>query len=155
GVARAGVDRRTWADEVDVRPTLLALTGLSDGYAHDGRVISDVLDAAARPAGIRSDRSAYERLAAALKQLDAPAGRLGMGSVVPATRAIASDGAGDAIYRAYLIRAADTANRRDAVAGRMREALWAAAFDVRPVDPRAADHLVASAARLTERATAV
>src|SRR5207253_10336468 len=36
GVRRGGVDRQTWADHTDTRPTLLALTGLKDSYASDG-----------------------------------------------------------------------------------------------------------------------
>src|SRR6266568_1318090 len=32
-----------WADETDIRPTLLYLSGLKDDYEHDGRVITQVL----------------------------------------------------------------------------------------------------------------
>ena len=33
----------TWVDETDIRPTLMYLTGLTDDYIHDGRVISEIL----------------------------------------------------------------------------------------------------------------
>jgi hypothetical protein len=37
-VTARGVDSSTFADETDMRPTILALTGLEDDYQSDGRV---------------------------------------------------------------------------------------------------------------------
>jgi hypothetical protein len=130
GVARLGVDHRVWADETDVRPTLLALTGLRDSYRHDGRVLSEVLQDPLGPA--------YEQLAAALKRIDAPVGPLGLASLSVATRAVESDQPNDATYLAYLNRMASVTARRDALAGQMLGQLEAAAFGGRPLSPRTA-----------------
>jgi hypothetical protein len=130
GVAREGVDHRVWADETDVRPTLLALAGLRDSYLHDGRVLSEVLQ---HPLGPE-----YERLAAALKRIDAPVGPLGLATLAIATGAVESDQPGDAVYRAYLAWMASLTARRDALAGRMLQQLDEAAFTGRPLSPETA-----------------
>ncbi len=39
GIANRGVDSTTWTDHSNLRPTILALAGLSDDYHHDGRVL--------------------------------------------------------------------------------------------------------------------
>jgi hypothetical protein len=127
GVARRGVDHAVWADETDIRPTLLALTGLRDSYRHDGRVLSEVLQ---RPLG-----PSYEQLAVALKRINAPVGPLGLASLAVATRAIGSDQPGDVAYQAYLTRLASLTARRDALAGQILGQLESAAFDGRPLPP--------------------
>jgi hypothetical protein len=144
GVSRKGLDATVWADEADLRPTLLALTGLRDSYPHDGRVLSEVL---ARPLGAE-----YEELAAALKRIDAPLGPLALASLAAATRAVESDTSQDAAYLAYQARAASLLARRDALAGRMRDQLEAAAFaggrlstEVVAGEPAQADALVTEA----------
>jgi hypothetical protein len=130
GVAHRGVDRGVWSDETDVRPTLLALTGLRDSYRHDGRVLSEVLR---HPLG-----PAYEQLAAALKRIDAPVGPLGLASLAVATAAIESDQPGDTAYQAYLARMASVTARRDALAGLILGQLESAAFAGRPLSPETA-----------------
>ncbi len=40
GVANTGVDATTWTDHTNVRPTILALTGLQDDYTDDGHVLA-------------------------------------------------------------------------------------------------------------------
>jgi hypothetical protein len=148
GVAGRGLDAQTWVDQVDIRPTLLALTGLRDSYLHDGRVISEALQAAAEPPGIRNAVAAYESVAASLKQLDAPVGKLGILSLSAATRALASDSAGDGAYRLFLARIQGFSERRDAVADRMLRALDDAAFAGRSLDSGTAAAMVDQADQL-------
>jgi hypothetical protein len=148
GVARRGLDAQTWVDQVDIRPTLLALTGLRDSYLHDGRVISEALQASAQPPGIRAAAAAYESVAASLKQLDAPAGRLGMLSLGAATRALASESTGDGAYRLFLSRLQGFSERRDAAAERMLLALDDAAFADRSLDSSTAAAMVDQANQL-------
>jgi hypothetical protein len=148
GVAGRRLDAATWTDQADIRPTLLALTGLRDGYGHDGRVLSEVMAPEALPPGIRDSQAAYESVAGRLKQLDAPAGRVGLLSLAVATRAAASSSPNDAAYRSYAARMDGFTRRRDAVAGSMRGALEDAAFEGRALDDRTAAELVASADRL-------
>ena len=149
GVARRGLDHSTWADQVDVRPTLLALTGLRDPYRHDGRVLSEVIEPPALPAGIRGSRPMYERLAAGLKQLNAPVGRLGLLSLAAASRAIMSESAGDADYTAHLSRWDAFTARRDALAARMLDMLNGAAFAGAGLETGAAEQALAEASALT------
>ncbi len=67
-----GVDARLFADEVDARPTLMQLTGLTDDYQHDGRVMAKILTRAYKTAPERND-SNVAALGRMLKQLDAAA----------------------------------------------------------------------------------
>ena len=56
GVANNGIDPTTWTDHTNVRPTMMALTGLKDDYEQDGHVLVQALTPecdAARPARAR------------------------------------------------------------------------------------------------------
>jgi len=137
GVARRGVDHSVWADETDIRPTLMALTGLRDSYRHDGRVLSEVLqDRLGLP---------FEQLAAALKAINAPVGSLGLASLAVATAAIESNQPGDAAYQAYLARMASLTARRDTLADQILGQLESAAFEHRPLSPTTVQNEVAQA----------
>jgi hypothetical protein len=148
GVAHRRLDGTVWADEADVRPTLMALTGLRDGYAHDGRVLSEALQPEALPLGIAASEVSYEAVAGRLKQLDAPAGRVGMLSLAVATRAAASSSPGDADYVSYATRLDGFTKRRDAVADSMRTALEEAAFGGPALDSKTASPLTEAADQL-------
>jgi hypothetical protein len=145
GVARRRLDAATWMDEADIRPTLLTLTGLRDGYAHDGRVLSEALQPEALPAGIGQSRDAYETVAARLKQLDAPAGRVGTLSLTTATRSATSSSPGDTEYRSYVARMDGFTRRRDSAAGAMRKTLEEAAFGGTALDAKRATALTEGA----------
>ena len=43
GVAKGGVDSKTWTDHTNVRPTILSLLGLKDDYTDDGHVLVQAL----------------------------------------------------------------------------------------------------------------
>ena len=49
GVKHVGIDTDIWSDHVDIRPTMLLLTGLEDDYASDGRVLVEALYKRALP----------------------------------------------------------------------------------------------------------
>lgn len=87
GVALNGVDSTTWADETDVRPTLMALTGLKDDYEHAGRVLYEDLTPPALPPAMHdpNDRYAFFRLGQSYKQLEASVGEFGMATLQAAT----------------------------------------------------------------------
>ena len=61
----------TWADESDIRPTLMALTGLKDDYVEDGRVLTE--DLTIRPG--RTGEPQFEPLAVCYKQLNSSSAR--------------------------------------------------------------------------------
>jgi hypothetical protein len=84
----------TWADEADIRPTLMYLAGLRDDYEHDGRVITQILsdpNSALRPDSVT-------RLGECYKQLNSSVGKLGTDTLIAATRAMESTSPGDHTY---------------------------------------------------------
>jgi hypothetical protein len=68
-----------FTDHVDVRPTLMTLTVLSDDYSHDGRTIVEMLNPCVLPVSLGSHRETALLLGQALKQIDAPFGSIGNG----------------------------------------------------------------------------
>jgi hypothetical protein len=112
----------TWADETDVRPTLLHLVGLTDDYVMDGRVITQIL----------SHRGSLGRLTAlgnCYKQVNAGVGRFGTDTLVAASRALASGSAGnDGHYTAVDAALLSLGNRRDTLATTIKNELNAAEF---------------------------
>jgi hypothetical protein len=112
----------TWADETDVRPTLLHLAGLTDDYVMDGRVISQIL----------SHRGSLGRLTAlgdCYKQVNAGVGRFGTDTLVAASHALASgSSASDGHYTAVDAALSSLGDRRDALATTIKNELDAAEF---------------------------
>jgi hypothetical protein len=118
-----------WTDETDIRPTLMYLTGLRDDYEHDGRVITQILsdpDSALSAPGVT-------RLGECYKQLNSSVGDFAAGTLIASTRAIESSSPGDSVYRHVdqALRKLEVA--RDALAGRIKGELEAAAFGDVPV----------------------
>jgi hypothetical protein len=88
-VKKLGVTGKLWTDHSDIRPTIMALTGLHDDYIHQGRPISQVM------AETRQD---LNRLGDVYKQINAPVGQLSLDSIAFATRATLSNSSGDQTY---------------------------------------------------------
>jgi hypothetical protein len=111
----------TWVEETDLRPTLLHLTGLTDDYPTDGRVISQALSSPSR--ALR----ATEGLAADYQQLNSSVGSFATNTLVADSAALASGStADDSVFsreqRALLL----LADARDRVASRIKLVLRAA-----------------------------
>ena len=123
GVLPVGQDDRTWADHTDTRATMFALLGLKDDYLHDGRVIAANLNGAALPATIARNGRAYEQLAAAYKQLNAPFARAATASLIYSTQSVRSNSTNDQAYQTYLSNMASWTSSRNSVAGQMRALL--------------------------------
>jgi hypothetical protein len=90
-----------WTDHTDVRPTMLSVLGLSPDYVPDGRVVAQVVDSSALPAGMRSNLSVYDALTGIYKQLNAPFGEFARASGKISTTAVQTTSPGDAVYRAW------------------------------------------------------
>src|SRR5207248_8575412 len=133
GVRRGGVDTQTWSDEADVRPTLLALVGLKDSYASDGRVLFEVVEDGVLPAGVVDQRDLLVALGRDFKRVNAPVGELGLATLNPATAAL--EGASEAGLAEVDAALDALATRRAGLASRMVTALQAAAFSGQPLDP--------------------
>ena len=149
GVRRQGVDRETWSDHTDIRPTILSLTGLLDDYSHDGRVLAEVMRSGSLPSGIRRNPLAFTLLAQAYKQLNAPVGQFGRATLATSTKALAG---GDRTYNRLEDRLASLGSQRDALAAQIIQKLEAAEFSNQPLDWPTTFGLLAQANRLIERA---
>ena len=125
GVAKQGRFDGVFSDHTDLRPTVMALTGLKDDYVHDGRVLVENLERHALPNSLEDSLFAYTALAQAYKQINATKGPLGVNSLVAANRAITSD---DATYNAFLAKIGAVTTERDALAAQMIALLNGAAF---------------------------
>jgi hypothetical protein len=129
GVRHLGQTSKIWSDHTDVRPTMLALTGLRDTYADDGRVLTQALETRALPPGLREDRGTVVRLGGVYKQVTAPFGQFAHDTLVASTAALGSGSAADdTAYATTESRIRSLTQRRDAVAAQMRTALNDAAF---------------------------
>ena len=114
-VKNVGVTDQLWTDHSDIRPTILAFTGLQDDYAHQGRPITEIIN------GIGQDGNGEDlsRLAALYKQINAPVGQLSLDSIKFATAAALTSTPGDATYVSADTTIAGWAAQRDALAARM------------------------------------
>ena len=147
GVQRLGRHDRVFSDHTDLRPTMIALTGLKDDYIHDGRVLIELLDDRALPRSLRGSENFLE-LAQAYKQLNAPLGSVGLNSLRLANMSILGDDAG---YGKFLATIAEITSRRDALAGEIKAALDGAAFGNQPIKEQQQDQLVRRARAMIER----
>jgi hypothetical protein len=145
-------DDTTWVDHTDLRPTILTLSGLSDDYSHDGRVITEILDAKAVPQSLRAHRETLERLGAAYKQINAPLGRFGLDVIKISDTAVRSTN--EARYAQLSGALQQLSDERNMIATRMRTLLEQAAFDNASIDQQAAMGLIAQADALLARADA-
>jgi hypothetical protein len=154
GVEESGIDRRTWSDHTDVRPTILELVGLKDDYVHDGRVISEILEGSARPAAVNNSPS-FVALARTYKQLNAPFGAFAKATLRASTKALASNDAGDATYTSIEAQIQSLTARRDALAAQMKDLLNRAEFRGQPISNGKAAGLIAQGLALLFQANAL
>ena len=116
-------------DLTDVRPTLMYLTGLKDDYEHDGRVVTQVLTRPNRALAAPG----VSTLGACYKQLNSSVGEFGTATLQASTNAVESTSAGDATYLHTNQALTALDNVRDALAGKIKGELEAAAFSGAPV----------------------
>jgi hypothetical protein len=148
GVRAAGQVGDIFTDHTDIRPTILSLAHLKDDYAHDGRVVFEILKDDALPDALRDDKRLLSRLAEAYKQINAPLGALGRKTLTGiSTRALTGD---DATYAALEDKINDLTDKRNKIAGRMIDMLEDAAFDGKEINKEEAEHLIDQAQDLLQ-----
>jgi len=143
GVRHTGIESKVFSDHTDIRPTMLALLGMTDDYVHDGRVLVEKLDGPTRSVVLRGDHERYQRLATVYKQITAPVGELGLKTLDQATTAIKSDETG---YGAWLAFIAGLTSERNTLVAEIKTALNDAAFGGKKLD----EHLVRALTRRVE-----
>ena len=116
-----------WLDETDIRPTMLYLTGLKDDYEHDGRVVTQILT---NPNSALS-RKGVTALGECYKQLNSSVGDFGTATLQAATKGIESTSSKTYQATDKALRKLELA--RDALAGKIKGDLEAAAFENTPV----------------------
>jgi hypothetical protein len=143
GVSNLGVDRSIWSDHTDVRPTMMALLGLKDDYAHDGRVLFESMQDAAVSLPLQANRTTLTRLAEIYKQINAPVGTLGLASLRISTKALESGSAtDDSTYTRLENQLISITDQRNAIAGQMLKLLEDAAFNGKSIDQQQAKQLI-------------
>jgi hypothetical protein len=149
GVSAHGVDSKTWTDHTNLRPTIMALTGLKDDYVTDGRVLTEGLTTKATPAALRT--STAHRLATLYEQLNASFGQFGTDTLAASTKATAGD---DATYASVSAQIAKLTAQRTAVAGKIKSALARAAGGTK-IDERSAKGWLSDGAAILKSAAAL
>jgi hypothetical protein len=151
GIEHRGVDRKTWSDHTDIRPTLMVLLGLKDDYSHDGRALTEELAGWARPSATR--KGSFTQVARIYKQLDAAVGQFGLTTLSASTRAIESGNASeDGTYTELENNLAALTNDRNVLAAQMIGLLEGAEFGGKSISEKQANQLVAEGRELLDRA---
>jgi len=127
-------DQVIFTDHTDVRPTINALTGLSDTYQSDGRVITQALVAGAVPSALSADQSTIEALGGAYKAINAPFGQFAQDVLITSTKALQGADSADAIYLSKEASIAGLSATRDVLAVQIRSSLDQAEFANQPID---------------------
>jgi hypothetical protein len=109
-VKHLGETGALWTDHSDIRPTIMALTGLQDDYIHEGRPISQVMT---------ETRQDLNQLGDVYKQINAPVGQLSLDSIAFATKATLSNSTGDQTYINADAQIAAWTSQRNALAAQM------------------------------------
>jgi hypothetical protein len=152
GIDQAGINNTIWSDHTDVRPTVLALVGLKDDYAHDGRVLTEALSGWAVPAAAKKSGS-FVPLAQMYKQIDASVGQFGMDTLQASTAALASGSASDdSAYTNMESQLTSLGTQRDALASQMIALLEGAEFSGKPIGSTKAQQLIAQGQALLDQA---
>jgi len=151
GIVHRGVDRTTWSDHTDIRPTLMVLLGLKDDYSHDGRALTEELAAWARPKATRNGN--FNEVARIYKQLDAAVGQFGLATLAASTLAIESGStADDSTYKNLENQLSTLTSDRNALATEMIGALEGAEFAGQAISGNHAEQLVDRGHDLLDRA---
>jgi hypothetical protein len=155
GVLNLGVDGSPWSDHTDVRPTLLALTGLRDDYQSQGRVLVEALNPTALSPSLRLYRGTIVQLGAVYKQLNAAVGLFGRDTLRISTAALESGtSSDDSTYTTLENKLIGYGNQRDALAGQMQSMLTGAEFGGQPINVQKAQSLIAQGKALLNSVSA-
>jgi len=153
GVKKGGIDSKTWTDHTNVRPTILALAGLKDDYVNDGRVLIEALRSDALPRSLRAHRETLLELGAVYEQVNAAFGAFGQDLLTASTRALkAGTATNDSTYTSIENSIASLTTQRDALAGQIKAALNAAAFDGQALNQQKAERWIHQAQSLLDQA---
>ncbi len=150
GVRHLGTTNDIWSDHTDIRPTMLALTGLRDDYASDGRVLVEALKGEGLTESTGEKRGLFIKLAQVYKQINAPVGQLGLMTLARSTQALQGN---DATYATIENQLIALTAQRNIIASEMIAMLNAAAFDGTSIDAERAHDLIEQGENLLGQAS--
>jgi hypothetical protein len=156
GVRNLGVTQPSdfFTDHVDVRPTLMYLTGLTDDYQHDGRVILELVDPQFLPSSVHAHSDTLLRLGQVYKQINAPFGSLAQSTLTVSTFALLSNSPGDAVYANLEAQIASWTAQRDALTAQIKAMLEGAEFGGLAINEQQAKQIIAAGNALLNQASA-
>jgi hypothetical protein len=154
GVKNLGVTQPNdfFTDHVDVRPTLMFLSGLKDDYKHDGRVILELLDRNILASSLHAHSNTLLQLGQIYKQIDAPFGDLAKSTLKVSTYALESDSKGDIVYNNLESLIASWTDRRNALNAEIQSMLENAEFSGESIDEMQAFHIILEGQALLDEA---
>jgi len=155
GVQNLGVTKSFFSDHVDVRPTILFLSGLQDDYRHDGRVILEMIDHSVVPKSINDHSPTLLLLGQLYKQIEAPFGRLAHDALTVSTFALESNSTNDATYKQLEGDIKSWTNQRDLLGAQIKAVLEGAEFEGKAIDEQQAQKLISQAEALLANASNV
>jgi hypothetical protein len=150
-VRNLGVTRSFFTDHVDVRPTLLFLSGLEDDYLGDGRVILETIDPAVLPPSLRANSTTLLQLGQLYKALEAPFGQLAHDAWTVSTFAILSSSPNDSIYSQLESDIGGWTIQRDSLGEQIKDILNAAEFEDQAINESQASALIAQGQALLDQ----
>jgi len=133
---------------------MMFLTGLPDDYAHDGRVILELVDPNILPSALHAHSATLLRLGQIFKQIDAPFGQLAENTLAVSTFAILSTSAGDSTYTNLENKIAAWTAQRDALAAQIQSMLEGAEFQGMAINEQQAKQVIGEAQALLDQAGA-
>ena len=142
-----------FSDHSDVRPTMLALLGLLDDYASDGRILIEALDPSVLPGSVNDNLGLLVQLGQVYKQINAPFGQVGRNSLKVSTAALASNSPNDATYTNLEGAISSWRTRRDTLAADMKAVLDRAASG-QSIDQNLAQQLIGEGQSLINEVSA-
>src|SRR5258708_31133073 len=117
---------------------MMLLTGLTDDYQHDGRVITEILDESVLPSSLKAHNNTLQTLGQVYKKINAPFGKLAEDTLTISTFAITSTSAGDAVYNNLEGKIAGWTATRDGIAAQIKQMLEETEFGGMPINEQMA-----------------
>ena len=154
GVQNLGVTSSFFTDHVDVRPTLIFLSGLQDDYQHDGRVILETIDPLALPKTLHAHSDTLLKLGQVYKRIEAPFGQLAQDALAVSTFALQSNSDDDATYTRLEKTIESWTDQRDTLGAKIKLMLEAAEFNDQRIDANKGKDIIRDARQLLNEADA-
>jgi arylsulfatase A-like enzyme len=155
GVQNLGVTDSFFSDHVDVRPTIMYLSGLTDDYQHDGRVLMELIDPQALGHDLHAHHETLLRLGQVYKQINAPFGQLAMATLKVSTHALQITSTNDATYTQLEGQIASWTATRNNLAAQMKALLEGAEFGGQATNEQQAKSLISQGQSLIDQANSV